>query len=351
VEGLPGVRQWFDSSDRRLRTHSFDTHCYASRHTSGDIVENMKIAFTFPGQGSQTVGMLSELAQSFPIVKSTYDAASAVLGIDLWSIVQNGPEEKLNATEQTQPAMLAGGVSVLRVWRECGGPEPELLAGHSLGEYSALVCAGALEFDVAVEAVTARARFMQEAVPQGVGAIAAILGLDDEVIIDICAKACENQHVSAVNFNAPGQVAIAGHSQAVDRATALASEAGAKRAIRLPLSVPVHCELMRPAAERFQSVLESLQIMEPKTPVLHNVDVSPRTNADYIREALVCQVHSPVQWTKTINQFALLGVDTLIELGPGKVLTGLAKRIDRSLTGLAVSSPASLDKALAFTRS
>lgn len=307
----------------------------------------MKIAFTFPGQGSQSVGMLAELAAEHAIVKDTYDAASSVLGYDLWSIVSGGPDTELNATIHTQPAMLSGGVAVWRVWKERGGRAPEVLAGHSLGEYSALVCANSLSFDDAIEAVAARARFMQEAVPQGVGAIAAILGLDDEAVIEVCRHACEDQHVAAVNFNAPGQVAIAGHSEAVDRAIEQASAAGAKRAIRLPLSVPVHCDLMTPAAERFKEVLADIEIKTPELKVVHNVDVAPRTEPDDIRDALVAQVHSPVQWAKTVRQFATLGVDTLLELGPGKVLSGLAKRIDKSMTGLPVFDLTSLDKALA----
>ena len=309
----------------------------------------MKIAFTFPGQGSQSVGMLADLANEHPIVKDTYDAASSVLGYDLWSIVCNGPEEELNITERTQPAMLTGGIAAWRVWRECGGPAADVLAGHSLGEYAALVCANALTFDAAVEAVAARARFMQEAVPQGVGAIAAILGLDDESVIEVCSKACENQHVAAVNFNAPGQVAVAGHREAVDRAIELASAAGAKRAIRLPLSVPVHCDLMTPAAQRFRDTLADITFNTPDVPVVHNVNVTPRTDPADIREALVAQIHSPVQWTRTVEQFALLGVDTLLELGPGKVLSGLARRIDRSLSALPVFDTASLEKALAHT--
>ena len=306
----------------------------------------MTIAFTFPGQGSQSVGMLSRLAGEHAIVKDTFDAASNILGYDLWAIVQEGPEGELNATQRTQPAMLAGGVAVSRVWDELGGPSPEVLAGHSLGEYCALVYAGALGFDVAVELVAARARFMQEAVPQGVGAIAAILGLDDEQVIDVCARAEQDLHVAAVNFNAPGQVAIAGHAEAVDRAIELAGEAGAKRAIRLPLSVPVHCKLMRPAAERFTEVLAAAEIRAPRIPVIHNVDVTPRTQPDDIREALAAQVFSPVQWAATIRQFAVLHVETLVELGPGKVLSGLARRIDRSMAAVPAFDPTSLSKAL-----
>jgi len=309
----------------------------------------MKIAFTFPGQGSQSVGMLAELAAEHAIVKDTYDAASSVLGYDLWSIVSNGPESELNKTTHTQPAMLAGGVAVWRVWKECGGPTPEVLAGHSLGEYAALVCADALSFDDAVEAVAARARFMQEAVPEGLGGIAAILGLDDDTVMEVCHQACQDQHVAAVNFNAPGQVAIAGHREAVDRAMQAASAAGAKRAIRLPLSVPVHCELMKPAAQRFAQTLADTVVKSPTLQVLHNVDVMARSEPADIRDALVTQVHSPVRWADTVRQFATLGVDTLVELGPGKVLSGLAKRIDRSITALPVTDAASLSKALTHT--
>ena len=293
--------------------------------------------------------MLAELNQQFPIVKSTYDAASAVLGLDLWSIVQNGPQADLNRTECTQPAMLAGGVAALRVWKEMGGATPDIVAGHSLGEYSALVCAEALSFDDAVEAVQARAKFMQEAVPEGVGAIAAVLGLDDDAIIEVCREAGADQHVAAVNFNAPGQVVVAGHAEAVDRAIELASERGAKRAIRLPLSVPAHCQLMQPAAERFREVLAELEFQPPTMPVLHNIDVAPRSSAEDIREALVQQVYSPVRWADTVKQFAVLDVQAVVELGPGKVLTGLVRRIDRSLNAMPVFDPGSLDKALSQT--
>ena len=306
----------------------------------------MRLAFTFPGQGSQTVGMLAELAGVHNIVEETFTEASGVLGYDLWALVKNGPEESLNQTERTQPSMLAADVAVLRVWEEQGAPAPVMVAGHSLGEYAALVAARSVSFPDAIMLVRERGRLMQAAVAEGQGAIAAILGLDDEQVISICAKACGNQHVSAVNFNAPGQVAIAGHAEAVERATELAKTAGAKRAIRLPLSVPVHCKLMRPAAEAFSLQLAATHFDTPATPVIHNVDVEHHTAVETIRRVLEEQVYLPVRWSETVTRLSTEGIDTLLELGPGKVLSGLARRIDKNLLAIAVSDPTSLEKAI-----
>lgn len=309
----------------------------------------MSLAFTFPGQGSQAIGMLAELAGDYALVEETFAEASDALGYDLWALTQRGPEARLNATEQTQPAMLAAGVAVARVWHAAGGPAPLLAAGHSLGEYSALVCAGSLAFADAMRLVAARGRFMQEAVPEGQGAIAALLGLEDEGVLDVCTAATDREAgsiVSAVNFNAPGQVVIAGHADAVEKAIALAQEAGAKRAIKLPMSVPVHCELMEPARERLIAQLEDTQVNAPQFPVVHNADNALHEDGAGIRDALAGQLTKPVRWVGTVGALRELGASVLIEPGPGRVLTGLNKRIDRSLKTLAVHDGASLDKAL-----
>lgn len=310
----------------------------------------MTLAFTFPGQGSQSIGMLAELAANHAVVRETFDEASEVLGYDLWSLVQVGPEERLNATEQTQPAMLAAGVAVWRVWRQAGGPEPALAAGHSLGEYSALVCADALDFRTAARLVQARGRFMQEAVPAGEGAIAAVLGLDDAAIDDVCERAAQGEVVQPVNYNAPGQVVVAGHGAAVDRALELAREAGARRCVRIAMSVPSHCRLMEPAAARLAGLLAEAEIRSPRIPVIHNVDVAPHPQPDAIREALRRQVHSPVRWVETIRLLAEEGVSLVVEPGPGRVLTGLGKRIARELPALAVYDESSLHTAVAAAR-
>ena len=300
----------------------------------------------FPGQGSQSVGMLADLAAAYPEVAQTFDEANDALGLDLWRLVQEGPAEELDRTENTQPAMLAAGVAVWRVWRSQGGPVPVSMAGHSLGEYSALVASGALGFSAAVGLVAQRGRFMQEAVPAGTGAMAAVLGLEDAAVCDVCSQAAAGEIVEPVNFNSPGQVVIAGHAGAVDRAVALAKEAGAKRALLLPVSVPSHCALMLPAAERLASAMDGLAVEPTQVPVLHNVDVSVAGSAPDIRDRLARQLYSPVRWVETVRAIASDGVSLLIEAGPGKVLTGLTKRIDRNLSGLAITDPASLEKAL-----
>lgn len=307
----------------------------------------MTLACIFPGQGSQSVGMLSDLAATTGIVTETFAEASTALGYDLWALTQNGPADRLNQTEVTQPAMLAAGVAVWRAWEQRGGARPKWLAGHSLGEYTALVCAGAMTLGDAAGLVEERGRFMQEAVPEGQGAMAAILGLDDQQVIDVCAQAAQGDIVAAVNFNAPGQVVIAGSAAAVERASDLARAAGAKRALRLPVSVPSHCALMQPAAERLMERLRSVKVAAPAIPVLHNVDVSSQSDPDAIRDRLARQLYSPVRWVETIQAMAAQGVNSLIECGPGKVLAGLGRRIDKDLQHLAVYDGESLSAALA----
>jgi [acyl-carrier-protein] S-malonyltransferase len=290
--------------------------------------------------------MLAELAAAEPQVASTFAEASAALGYDLWKIVAEGPAEELNQTHITQPAMMSAGVAVWRIWQEKGGAAPVVLAGHSLGEYTALVAAGALDFKDAVALVAERGRLMQEAVPAGTGSMAAILGLDDAAVIDVCDKAAQGEVVSAVNFNANGQVVIAGQVAAVERAVVLAKEAGAKRAVVLPVSVPSHCALMKPAADKLAERLAGVTIHAPQIPVINNCDVSKASDADAIRDALVRQLYSPVRWVETIQAMAGEGVDTLVECGPGKVLVGLNKRIVKEMNAVAVYDPAGLESAL-----
>lgn len=303
-----------------------------------------KFAMVFPGQGSQTVGMLAELAGDYPIVQETFKQASEVLGYDLWQLVQEGPAEELNKTWQTQPALLTASVAVYRVWQQ-KYPElkPEVMAGHSLGEYSALVCAGVLDFQDAVKLVELRGKLMQQAVPEGTGAMYAIIGLDNDAIISACKQAEQGEVVSAVNFNSPGQVVIAGAKAAVERAAALCKEAGAKRALPLAVSVPSHCALMKPAADQLSVSLESITLKAPVVAVLNNVDVKAETDAVAIRNALVRQLYSPVRWTETVEKMAQNGVAVLVEVGPGKVLNGLTKRIVDSLQAVSVNDVKSLD--------
>jgi len=304
------------------------------------------LGVVFPGQGSQSVGMLSVLADSHGIVRDTFDEASEELSVDLWNLTQNGPESELNKTENTQPAMLAAGIAVYRLWLHQGGPQPTAMAGHSLGEYSALTAAGALSFADAVKLVAARGRFMQQAVPAGIGAMAAILGLEDEQVIMVCEAAAAGQVAQAVNFNSPGQVVIAGDRAAIERAVKLATEAGAKRALMLSVSVPSHCELMKPAAAQLESLLGELTVQMPSIEVIHNVDVSVSITPDDIRQKLVQQLYQPVRWVETIQAMASQGISTVVEAGPGKVLTGLNKRIDRKINSLPATDPAGLEKAL-----
>ena len=303
-----------------------------------------KFAMVFPGQGSQTVGMLAELAGNYPIVQETFKQASEVLGYDLWQLVQEGPVEELNKTWQTQPALLTASVAVYRVWQQkYPALKPEVMAGHSLGEYSALVCAGVLDFQDAVKLVELRGKLMQQAVPEGTGAMYAIIGLDNDAIINACKQAEQGEVVSAVNFNSPGQVVIAGAKAAVERAAALCKEAGAKRALPLAVSVPSHCALMKPAADQLSVSLESITLKAPVVAVLNNVDVKAETDAVAIRNALVRQLYSPVRWTETVEKMAQNGVEVLVEVGPGKVLNGLAKRIVDSLQAVSVNDVKSLD--------
>ncbi len=306
----------------------------------------MKFNVVFPGQGSQSVAMLADLADLFPVVSGTFQEASDALNLDLWKITQTGPIEELNLTHNTQPAMLAAGIAVWRVWREQGGLQPALMAGHSLGEYSALVAADSLGFSDAVKLVAERGRLMQEAVPEGVGAMAAILGLDDDKVRELCTEAAESEVVEAVNFNSPGQVVVAGNRRAVERMMALAKTAGAKRALPLPVSVPSHCALMKPAAEKLAAYLVEIDIKAPSIPIIHNVTVDKASSPDEIRSLLAQQLYSPVRWVETIKTMAENDTQCIIEAGPGKVLAGLCKRIDRAVSGLAVFDPASLEKAM-----
>ena len=305
----------------------------------------MKLAFVFPGQGSQSVGMMQGWGERAE-VRATFTEASDVLGQDLWAMVADGPAELLNQTVNTQPAMLAADVAAWRVWQAAGGATPALLAGHSLGEYAALVAAGALNFADAIKLVRFRAEAMQAAVPEGVGAMAAILGLDDDAVRAACSEAAAGEVVEAVNLNSPGQVVIAGNKAAVERAMALAKEKGAKRALPLPVSVPSHSSLMLPAAEKLLAHLQTVTITMPMIPVLHNTDVQSHMDVDAIRIALAKQLHTPVRWVETVQALKAAGIERVIECGPGKVLAGLNKRIDDSLPAVALVDEASLAAAL-----
>ena len=306
----------------------------------------MSLGFVFPGQGSQSVGMLAAMAADYVDIERTFAEASAALGFDLWQLVQNGPEDSLNRTTNTQPAMLTAGVAVWRVWQSRGGPSPDYLAGHSLGEYTALVCAQAIEFKEAVQLVADRGRFMQEAVPIGKGAMAAIMGLDDDAVQQVCEQVAAGDILAPVNFNAPGQVVVAGSTAAVERVVDQARSAGARRAVLLPVSGPFHSALMHPAAERMAERLRETEIRNPQIPVIHNSHVEMETDPAAIRDVLVQQIESPVRWVETIQKMMTLGVDTVVECGPGKVLAGLNKRIARDARSLAVSGPDSLATAL-----
>lgn len=305
-----------------------------------------KSAFFFPGQGSQSVGMLQALADSYPVVRHTFEEASNALDMDLWSLVAEGPKETLDRTENTQPAMLAAGFAVWRVWIENQGPLPVAMAGHSLGEYTSLTAAGAFVFADAIRVVAERGRLMEAAVPAGQGAMAAVLGLDDDQIRLVCAEQARGLVLEAVNFNAPGQVAISGDTAAVERGIIAAKAAGAKRAVALPVSGPFHCALMRPAADALAECLESIEVRMPTTPVWHNASVTVAADASEIRSLLVQQLYSPVRWVETVRQIAGLDVTHGVECGPGKVLAGLSKRIDKNITTMPVFDPAGLDKAM-----
>jgi [acyl-carrier-protein] S-malonyltransferase len=305
------------------------------------------LAFVFPGQGSQSLGMLAELAAVAPLVKQTFDEASAGAGVDLWALSQQGPEEDLNRTENTQPALLAASIAVWRVWRERGGALPAQLAGHSLGEYSALVAAGALSLHDAAGLVAERGRLMQAAVPPGVGAMAAIIGGDDAQIAEVCAEVAQGEVVSPANYNAPGQLVIAGNVAAVERALARLAELGVKKAVRLAVSVPSHCALMMDAAAQLAARMQSLAWNLPSIPVIQNADARAFDTLDDIRDALRRQLYQPVRWTACVQALAAGGATQLRECGPGKVLAGLVKRIDKNLETRAIGTPAELDAALA----
>ena len=297
----------------------------------------MKFAFFFPGQGSQSLGMMNGF-EGRAVVEATFDEASAALGQDLWAMMNGSDAAPINETVNTQPLMLAAGVATYRAYLEAGGKTPAVVAGHSLGEYSALVAAGALSFADAVKLVRLRAELMQSAVPQGVGAMAAVLGLDDDQVQAICAQAAQGEVVEAVNFNSPGQVVIAGNVAAVERAMAAAKEAGAKRALPLPVSVPSHCSLMKPAAEKLAEALQNVAIHTPQIRVIHNADVAAYDDADKIKDALVRQLYSPVRWTETVNALVAEGIAESAECGPGKVLAGLAKRINKEAACTALTN-------------
>jgi [acyl-carrier-protein] S-malonyltransferase len=303
-----------------------------------------KLAIVFPGQGSQSVGMMKGFAD-VPIVELTFREAGALVDVDYWKMATEGPPEALNQTVNTQPLMLVAGIATWRAWRERGGPMPALMAGHSLGEYSALVAAGSLKFEDAVPLVRLRAQAMQEAVPEGTGGIAAILGLDDEKLAAVCADAAQGEVLEPANLNSPGQVVIAGHRAAVERGMALAKERGAKRAVMLPMSAPSHCSLMKPAAERLRAALESIEINAPSVPVIHNRSVESYTDPALIRAALVEQLDHPVRWIEVVQALAARGATRIVECGPGKVLAGLNKRIVPAVECVALNDSASLDAA------
>lgn len=305
-----------------------------------------KIAIVFPGQGSQSLGMLGDLAEIYPQIQATFQEASNTLGRDLWSLAQEGPTEEINQTKNTQPLILTASVAMWRVFQSTLEISPESMAGHSLGEYTALVCAGSLDFIDAVKLVEQRAIFMQQAVPEGEGAMAAVLGLSVAELTSICDQASQGDIVSAVNFNAPGQVVIAGNTAAVNRAIELAKEQGAKRALPLPVSVPSHCALMMPAAEKLLETMADVSFSSPIIPVLHNTDVALHNDAAEIKKALSKQLHTPVRWVETVEALVSSGVDTVIECGPGKVLSGLNKRIEKSLALYSLGDERSFNKTL-----
>lgn len=308
-----------------------------------------KVGFLFPGQGSQEVGMLSDLASDYPLVRETFDAAGEATGLDLWKLTQEGPADELGRTTITQPALLAASVACYRVWEDAGGERPVVMAGHSLGEYCALVCAGAMDFSAVAALLHHRGALMQAAVPEGQGAMAAILGLDDEAVIDLCKAAPEGRVVSAANFNAPGQVVIAGHADAVEAVIERAKEKGARRAMRLAVSVPSHCSLMRTAADEFTQALAELEIRKPEIPVVHNVSADVADSPDQIRELLSSQLYSPVRWQDCVRTMKDHGASRMIECGPGKVLTGLVRRIDGDLEAASIGTRDGLLTAIGAT--
>ena len=307
------------------------------------------IAFVFPGQGSQKVGMLAAAYQRFDAVKETFAEASDVLGYDMWDLIQNGEQDALNLTETTQPVLLTSSVALWRAWVAQGGAQPSVMAGHSLGEFSALVCAGALKFSDAVMLVKQRGAFMQVAVPVGVGAMAAIIGLDDEAINAICEQTSASSEgvVAAVNFNSPGQVVIAGHAGTVETAIVALKEAGAKRALPLPVSAPFHTQLMKPAGEKLAEAISDIVVSCPAIPVVHNVHAQAESDPEKIAALLVEQISSPVRWTGCVQAMIEVGAQRIVECGPGKVLSGLNRRIDKSLASFSIEQPDSMDSTLA----
>ncbi|MFT4998794.1 MAG: [acyl-carrier-protein] S-malonyltransferase [Flavobacteriales bacterium] len=306
-----------------------------------------KLAFVFPGQGSQKVGMLNEVANEYSIIQQTFAEASDVLGYDLWALVQQGPQEGLNLTEKTQPLLLSASVALWRLWQQQGLPQPEYLAGHSLGEFTALVCAQSLQFCDAIKLVQQRGQFMQSAVPVGVGAMAAIIGLEDDKINQACSDAAQGECVAAVNYNSPGQVVIAGKAEAVERAIEACKAAGAKRAMPLPVSAPFHTDLMQPAGEKLREAIAGLTIAAPKIPVIHNVYALTESDPAKIADLLVQQISSPVQWVSCVKKMSESGVTYAVECGPGNVLSGLMRRIDKSIGAGSIDSLAGFEKVTA----
>ncbi|MGV8961690.1 MAG: ACP S-malonyltransferase [Stenotrophomonas sp.] len=305
-----------------------------------------QLAFVFPGQGSQSLGMLAELAELYPQIRETFAEASEGAGVDLWALSQGGPEEQLNRTEYTQPALLAAGIAVWRLWQDQRGARPALLAGHSLGEYTALVAAGALTLHDGAHLVRLRGQLMQQAAPAGVGAMAAVLGAEDALVLEVCEQAAGSQVLVPANFNSPGQIVIGGDAAAVDRALALLAERGVRKAVKLAVSVPSHTPLMREAANRLAEAMAGMQWQLPALPVVQNVDAKVHDGVDAIRQTLVQQLYMPVQWTGCVQALAARGVTRVAECGPGKVLTGLVKRIDKSIEGRSLATPADFGGAL-----
>jgi [acyl-carrier-protein] S-malonyltransferase len=304
------------------------------------------LAFVFPGQGSQKIGMLAELAEQNPIIEKTFSEASEVLGYDMWDLIQQGAQEDINLTQRTQPILLTCSVAIWRLWNEKLGATPSQMAGHSLGEWSALVCANVINFADGLRIVEARGKYMQQAVPVGQGAMAAIIGLDDQAILDACAEAGDLGVVDAVNFNAPGQVVIAGSNDAVERAMDICKAAGAKRALPLPVSAPFHTSLMKPAADNLAEMVNAVSFRAPEVPIMHNVHARNEQDPEAIKALMLEQIYSPVKWVDCVKQLKEGGVSTLVECGPGKVLSGLVKRIDRDLISVATETVADFDAAL-----
>ena len=304
------------------------------------------LAFVFPGQGSQKIGMLAELAEQNPIIEKTFSEASGVLGYDMWQLIQQGEQDEINLTQRTQPILLTCSVAIYRLWNEQQGTVPSQMAGHSLGEWSALVCANVIDFADGLRIVEARGKYMQQAVPVGQGAMAAIIGLDDQAILNACSEASSLGVVDAVNFNAPGQVVIAGSNNAVERAMEICKSAGAKRALPLPVSAPFHTSLMKPAADNLAEMVNAVTFRAPEVPIMHNVHAKNENDPAVIKALMLEQIYSPVKWVDCVKQLKASGASTLVECGPGKVLSGLAKRIDRELIALATESAADFDAAL-----